>query len=42
MIGLAGLGFLISFALKALPLTTEVDENWGLGEKKTAGAEAQV
>jgi len=43
MIGLAGVGFLISFALKSLPLTTEVDENWGLEEKKVASAaEVQV
>ncbi|ORY63676.1 iron permease [Leucosporidium creatinivorum] len=38
MIGLAGLGFLVAFAMRSLPLTSEVDENWGLAEKKPASA----
>lgn len=30
MIGIAGLGLLCAFPMKALPLHTQVDEKWGL------------
>ena len=30
LIGIAGLGFLISLPMKALPLHTQVDERWGM------------
>ena len=30
MIGIAGMGFLSSLAMKSLPLHTQVDEKWGL------------
>ncbi|GAA5912425.1 hypothetical protein JCM8208_005166 [Rhodotorula glutinis] len=37
LIGISGLGFLVSLGLKHIPLTMEMDsENWGLEEKKKA------
>ncbi len=30
LIGIAGLGFLVSLPMKALPLHTQVDERWGM------------
>ena len=32
MIGIAGIGFLVSLMMKGLPLHTQVDERWGLEE----------
>jgi len=37
LIGLGGLGFLISLGLKNIALTTEVEESWGVQEKKKEG-----
>jgi len=34
LIGVAGIGFLSSLAMKHLPLHTNTDENWGLEERK--------
>ncbi|ORY69454.1 iron permease [Leucosporidium creatinivorum] len=42
LIGLSGLAFLLSFLMRSLPLTSEVDENWGLAEKKARDVEAVV
>lgn len=39
MIGIAGLGFIISLLMRSLTLTAEVDENWGLEEKKVQDVE---
>ena len=33
LIGIAGLGFLISLPMKALPLHTQMDEKWGMDEE---------
>ena len=33
MIGIAGLGLLCSLPMKALPLHTQVDEDWGMEGK---------
>ncbi|GAA5852481.1 hypothetical protein JCM9279_003464 [Rhodotorula babjevae] len=39
LIGISGLGFLVSLGLKHIPLTMELDsENWGLEQKKKAHA----
>ena len=32
MVGIAGMGFLSSLAMKGLPLHTQIDERWGLEE----------
>ncbi|GAA5857427.1 hypothetical protein JCM3766R1_002921, partial [Sporobolomyces carnicolor] len=34
MLGIACLGFVVSLAIKSLPLTMETDENWGMEETK--------
>lgn len=39
LIGICGLGFLVSIGLKSLPLTMETDaENWGLEDRSKAKA----
>ena len=35
MIGVGGLGLLFSLLMKGLPLHTQVDENWGIEDKKS-------
>lgn len=43
LIGIGGLGFLISLTMKHMQLHTKVDENWGLEEQKSnEGDEATV
>ncbi|GJE99893.1 MFS general substrate transporter [Phanerochaete sordida] len=37
MVGIAGLGLLASLAMRSLPLHTDVDERWGLEEKREEG-----
>ena len=37
----AGLGFLVSLAMKGLPLHTYVDENWTLENDKTVRAKGR-
>jgi hypothetical protein len=34
MIGIACLGFIVSLAIKSIPLTMERDENWGMEDRK--------
>ncbi|KAJ3559559.1 hypothetical protein NM688_g271 [Phlebia brevispora] len=41
MIGIAGIGFLASLAMKALPLHTDVDKKWGLQESGPTPLELQ-
>jgi hypothetical protein len=43
MIGIAGLGFVVSLAIQQMDLATVTDEeNWGLKEKKTAMGKDEV
>lgn len=37
MIGVSGLGLLVSILMKGLPLHTEVDKNWGMDESVEKG-----
>lgn len=41
MIGLAGLGFLVSFGVESLTLSTEADEKWGLEENPTKAVDEE-
>ncbi|KAF7289732.1 Iron permease [Mycena indigotica] len=40
--GLGGLGLLVSFAMKALPLHTQVDEAWGRETAKSGAADVEA
>jgi hypothetical protein len=43
MIGIAGLGFVVSLAIQQMDLATVTDEeNWGLKEKKTAMGKDEI
>ncbi|EKM52846.1 uncharacterized protein PHACADRAFT_149773 [Phanerochaete carnosa HHB-10118-sp] len=42
MTGIAGIGLVSSIFMKGLPLHTEVDENWGIEEKKRGGITVKV
>lgn len=37
--GIAGLGMVASFFMKALPLHTQVDERWGISEEEAAAGD---
>lgn len=39
MIGVAALGLLSSLFMKGLPLHTQVDETWGMDERRSGGSE---
>jgi len=42
ILGVACLGFLVSLAIKSIPLTMEQDEKWGLEEKKKESEEVKA
>lgn len=42
LIGIAGMGFVASLFMNALPLHTEIDKRWGLEEGKTGEKEESV
>ena len=35
LIGIGGMGLLVSLVMKCLPLHTDVDKNWGLKENRS-------